>query len=349
MIETGRPVSTLLSTSVALAAGLLIAAGSLLLLSSTPGAALRSFFSVPFSSTYYLGNMLNKIGLFSIAGIGMSLAFRGGVFNLGGEGQVYASALTATLVLQLIPGLPAPLALPLAFAAAAGTGALLAGLSGEFRRRWDTDELISSFLLSSSVVYTIDYLITGPLRDSESFLLATPEVAARFRLPELLPPSHLNITLAAALLLSAGMSHYLFNTFRGYELRMCGLNREFARYGGIPVERYYALPMAFSGAFYGLTGALFVTGTQHMLAQGGTAGLGWNGLAVALVARNNPLLTVPAAFVFAFLDTGMRSAMVSSDFTFELGSIIQAGVLFLITARLFLPGGLRRPTGRRSA
>ena len=101
MSETGRPVSTLLGTAIALAAGLLIAAGSLLLLSSTPGAALRSFFSVPFSSTYYLGNMLNKIGLFAIAGIGMSLAFRGGVFNLGGEGQVYASALSARAICRM--------------------------------------------------------------------------------------------------------------------------------------------------------------------------------------------------------------------------------------------------------
>jgi simple sugar transport system permease protein len=344
--DSARPVSSLLSTAVALAGGLAIAAASLVLLSGTPSEALRSFFTVPFSSLYYLGNMLNKTGLFAMAGIGMSLAFRGGVFNLGGEGQVYASALTATLVLQSLPGIPALLGLPLALAAAAATGGLLAGLSGELRRRWDTDELISSFLLSSSVVYTIDYLITGPLRDSESFLLATPEVAARFHLPEILPPSHLNLTLIAALLLSAGMSHYLWNTFRGYELRMCGLNREFARYGGIPVERYYSIPMVLSGVFYGLTGALFVTGTQHMLAQGGTSGLGWNGLAVALVARNNPILAVPAAFVFAFLETGMRSAMVSSDFTFELGSIIQAVVLFLITARFFALGGIRRRTGR---
>jgi simple sugar transport system permease protein len=277
--------------------------------------------------------MLNKTGLFAMAGIGMTLAFRGGVFNLGGEGQVYASALIAILLLRWMEALHPLLALPLTLAAAAATGALIAGLSGELRRRWSTDELISSFLLSSSVVYTIDYLITGPLRDSESFLLATPEVAEKFRLPELMAPSHLNITLAAAVLLSLAMSHYLWNTSRGYELRMSGLNREFARYGGIPVERYYAVPMALSGAFYGLTGALFVTGTQHMLAQGGTAGLGWNGLAVALVGRNNPLLAIPAALVFAFLDTGMRSAMVSSDFTFELGSIIQAVVLFLITAR----------------
>lgn len=348
MIATGRPVSSLLSTAVALAAGLVIAAGSLLLLSSTPVQALRSFFSVPFSSVYYLGNMLNKTGLFAVAGIGMSLAFRGGVFNLGGEGQVYASALTAALVLQLMPGLPAVPGVLLACLAAAAAGALLGGVSGELRRRWNTDELISSFLLSSSVVYTIDYLISGPLRDTKSFLLATPEVAERFRLPDLMPPSHLNLTLIAAVVLSLAMRHYLWNTSRGYELRMCGLNREFARYGGIPVERYYTVPMLISGALYGLTGALFVTGTQHMLAQGGTSGLGWNGLAVALVARNNPILTVPAAFIFAFLDIGMRSAMVTSDFTFELGSIVQAAVLFLITAR-FISGSRLGRRGRRQA
>ena len=120
-------------------------------------------------------------------------------------------------------------------------------------------------------------------------------------------------------------------------MRITGLNREFARYGGIAIAGYTVLPMAASGGLHGLAGAFFVLGTHHAAIEGFTAGLGWNGIAVALIGRNHPLLIVPAALVFAFLESGARVASLQTEFTFELGAIIQAVIFFMITAQIVLP------------
>jgi simple sugar transport system permease protein len=155
-------------------------------------------------------------------------------------------------------------------------------------------------------------------------------------------PSHLNIGIFMILLLIWASHRFLYHSSTGYELRITGLNREFAAYGGIPVARYYFLPITLSGALYGLTGSLYILGTGYATIQGSTAGMGWNGIAVALIARNRPSLILPAALVFTFLESGAQNAVVHSDFSFEFGAVLQGVVLFLVTARVFKPDIFKR-------
>jgi simple sugar transport system permease protein len=337
-----RPISTFFSIAVAVSAAFLLLLGLLPFISETPGATLQSFFTGPFRSAYYLGNFLNRTGLYALAGLAMLVSFQGGMFNLGGEGQVYAGALATTMTLILCPTLPGIPGIIVGLFAGILGGTVLAGISGFFRMKWNTDELISSFLLSSSVVYTIDYLVSGPLRDREGYLLSTPEIAEHFHLPPVMSPSHLNIGIFMILLLIWASHRFLYHSSTGYELRITGLNREFAAYGGIPVTRYYFLPITLSGALYGLTGSLYILGTGYATIQGSTAGMGWNGIAVALIARNRPSLILPAALVFTFLESGAQNAVVHSDFSFEFGAVLQGVVLFLVTARVFKPDIFKR-------
>ncbi len=342
-----RPASTFFSIGIAITAALLVMIIALPLLSESPVKTLSAFLMGPFRNLFYFGNFLNRVGLYMIAGLAMVVAFQGGMFNLGGEGQVYAGALGTTMFLLSVPELYGPLGVTGAVIVAACTGGLISGLSGFLKMKWGTDELISSFLLSSSLVYTINYLVSGPLRNSKSYLLSTPEISYQFRLPQLLPPSHLNLSLLTALLLVGLAYKYLFHTSGGYELRMTGLNREFARYGGMPVERYYFIPMALSGALYGLAGGLYVLGTSFATLQGSTSGMGWNGIAIALIGRIHPLLLLPAAFIFTYLDFGAENAMIYADFTFEFGAVLQALVLFFVTARF--SGFMRKKGGKNAA
>jgi len=332
-----RPVSTFFSILVAVSAAFLLLLLLVPFISETPGKTLASFLTGPFRSAYYLGNFLHRAGLYALAGLAMVLSFQGGMFNLGGEGQVYTGALGTTMVLLIFPDLPGLPGILIGLVTGLLSGALLAGISGFFRMKWNTDELISSFLLSSSLVYTIDYLVSGPLRDSERYLLSTPEIAAAFRLPIILPPSHLNMGIILVLLLIWGTHRFLYHSSVGYELRITGLNREFAGYGGIPVNRYHFLPITLSGAMYGLAGSLYILGMGHATVQGCTGGMGWNGIAIALIARTRPFLIIPASLVFTFLEAGAQNAVVHSDFSFEFGAILQAVVLFFVTARFFRP------------
>ena len=344
-----RPAATFVSIAIAIAAAILAMLIALPLLSDSPVQTLGAFLMGPFRNLFYLGNFLNRVGLYLIAGLAMVIAFQGGMFNLGGEGQVYAGALATTLFLLSVPKLIGVFGILAAVVVAGLTGGLIAGLSGFLKMKWNTDELISSFLLSSSLVYTIDYLVSGPLRNTDSFLLSTREIATQFRLPQLMLPSHLNLSLIAALLLVALTYKYLFHTSSGYELRMTGLNREFARYGGIPVRRYYFIPMALSGAFYGLAGGLYVLGSSFATLQGSTSGMGWNGIAIALIGRIHPVLLIPASIIFTYLEFGGENAMIYADFSFEFGAVLQAIVLFLVTARISTFGWFKTKGRARNA
>jgi simple sugar transport system permease protein len=139
---------------------------------------------------------------------------------------------------------------------------------------------------------------------------------------------------------------FFFLLFRkslpGYEMKMIGLNREFARYGGINVGLYTVTVMAASGALHGLGGSLFVLGTHHAAISGFTAGMGWNGLAVALIAKNKPAFIFPAAFLIAYLEAGARSALLGSDFSLQINMIIQSIIFFFITVTAFKKIPLKR-------
>jgi simple sugar transport system permease protein len=323
---------------------LLIAVSLSFYLSKTPGLTLWYFFLGPIQNTYYFGNMINGAIPLIFGGLGVSLAMKGGTFNLGGEGQIYAGGFVATIcAIYLEPfGI---LGAILALLAGALVSGLLSGLSGYFRMKWDTSELITSFLLSNAVLLVVNYLIGGPFMDRSTNLIATEKIPVAFRLEAILQPSNLSAALYLAILAVVMVHLYLFKTKSGYELRMCGTNRVFAQYGGIAVKRYAILPMFFSGAFYGLGGGIAIFGTYFSCIKEFSTGMGWNGLAVALIAKFKPSLIIPAALFFSYVESGARNAMIHSDVTFELASVVQAVVFFLVSSevlqQLFVRKGVK--------
>jgi len=307
----------------------------IVLFSTRPEEALYYFFPGVFSNRLYLGDFLNYAVLLSLTGLGIIVSFNAGAFNLGGEGQVYGGALAAVWTALMLPHLPGPLGILLMALTGALTGGVLAGVSGLLKSRWKVDELISTFLLSAGVIKVADYLITGPLSDPDSYLLTTPMIPEQFRLTQLLPPSHLNISFLLVLILIPLSYLYLNHSRGGYELRLIGSNREFARYGGLNMGIYDSVPLAVSGAFHGLAGAIAVSGTYYSGVLGFTSGLGWNGIAVALIASRKPLALIPSALFFSWITRGARIAVLQSDLSLELGNIIQ-GILFLLISSKLL-------------
>jgi simple sugar transport system permease protein len=300
--------------------------------SSNPLAALRSFFAGPFSSQWLLGNMLDQAVLFITAGLGIVLSFRGGTFNIGGEGQIYLGGLTASVVLLLMQHVPGPIVLLIACVAAIITGASLGALSGWLKTK-GASELITSFLLSAALIPLADYCIIGPLRDTTGSLQATKTFAADRVLPSILPPSRLSISLLIALILVVLVHVWLNATQTGYRFRIAGAAPVFARYGGINVERYWIPSMLASGAFQGLAGFFAVAGTYGICHRGFSGGLGWNAITVALIAGNKPLLLIPAALLYAAIRAGSDAALLASGMQLDTASFIQALVLILVTVR----------------
>jgi simple sugar transport system permease protein len=305
----------------------------LVLVSENPSEAVLFFFLGPFLNLYNLGNMLNAAVPLILTGLGVSVAFRTSIFNLGGEGQVYSGGLVATAVCLAFPAMSGFAGVPIALLTGAAAAAIIAGISGLLYARWQTNELLSSFLISAALVLIVDYIITGPLDDPASNLIATPPIPPQYWLSRILIPSRVNTGSLWAIASVGLVALFLFNTRMGYNLRVCGLNREFALYGGIAMEAYIVLSMAASGFLHGLAGGIVVLGTYHSCIQGFSAGLGWNGIAVALIGRNHPLGIVPAALFYAYLGAGAEAAVIHSGVSTEVALLIQAVVFYLITAQ----------------
>jgi len=301
--------------------------------SDEPGKTIYYFLIGPFINKYYFGNMLNSAIPLIFTGLGIAVAFRSSMFNLGGEGQVYAGGLAATVVCLALPFAGALVGISLALLGAILAGGVIGGLSGFFKMKWDTEELISSFLISAALILIINYFITGILNDPNSNLLTTKPISDKFFFLNIFPPSRLNISIIFALLTAILVFFFMFYSKWGYEMRMCGLNREFCRYGGINTAKYIVIPMFLSGGLHGLAGSISILGTYHMCLKGFSGGMGWNGIAVALIARNNPLAVIPAAIFFAYLEAGAKAAMLHSDITFEIAAVVQSTIFYLITAQ----------------
>jgi simple sugar transport system permease protein len=301
------------------------------ILSKTPGRTLFFFFLGPFRNVYSFGNMLNSAIPLILGGLGVSIAMQTGSLNLGGEGQIYSGAFITTIAalslghLGFFGGLIAILA-GMFFAG------VMAALSGFCKARWNTNELISSFLLSNALILITNYMVNGPFLDPQTNLQSTRKIAENLRLPMILPPSNLSAALIIAVAMVIIIHVFLKNSKLGYEFRIAGANEIFARYGGINTRLNTVLAMFLSGAFHGLAGGLAVFGTYYATIKEFSAGLGWNGLAAALIAGFYPPALIPASIFFAWISSGARIAMQNSDITFEIASIVQAVILFLITS-----------------
>jgi simple sugar transport system permease protein len=324
------------SGGIAIGIALIVTVVLLTLGSNTPGEALRAFFVTPLTNRYYVGNLLSSMGNLLVAGLGIVIAFRAGLYNLGGEGQIYASALAGTVAGLALPQAAGPLGALVVVLVAMATGGLLAGLSGALRHFFRAPEIITSFLLSAAVIPLVDYLITGPFNDPDRNLIATRTLPESFWLPRLLVPSELSLALVIAVALAGVVFLVLYRTVPGYELRLFGLNNEFARYAGINTGAHTVGAMAVSGALHGLCGGLMVLGTYHAAISAFSGGIGWNAIAVALIARLHPLAAIASALVFSYLEAGAKASMLHTEFTFELATIIQGVVFLFVTAHLFL-------------
>ena len=286
------------------------------------------------------GNLPNTLGwAVPLAGMALvaAIPLRGGMVNLGGDGQLVVGGLTAALVpLHLGPSgiLACPVAMLLAmlaaglYAALAAWGEVMAGVP----------MLISSLLLSYPAVGLASYLVGFPLRDRSSGLPQTPMIPDAARLP----PLGDALSVGAFAVLAVAVVFVVFDrrSVAGYELRMRGLNARFARYGGVALGRQAIGAMVASGAVAGLTGSVIVLGAQFRFTDGAliSPNYTWSGLMAALLAGGEPLGTLAGALFFAALQTGGFAMQRETAVPRVLTMALQAMVILFLAAR----HGLRR-------
>jgi riboflavin transport system permease protein len=328
--------SRALSRAAAIAAALAFAVLYALVASAKPGEALAAFFLGPFSSLYSIFALLEYSAPLLACALGACIAFRAGAFNLGGEGQASVGTLAAALAAAALgraPNLPPALAIAAAIAAAAAAGAALALVSALAERYTGAEIMLTSFLLAQAAIIVVDWAIGGPLKDPSANLLSMAAVPEALRLPRVAPPSPLSLAFPISVALALCTIFFTRATRTGVELRLLGKNPAFARAVGLS-PRLGALALAAGGALAGIAGSLLVLGQAGRAVKGMTGGVGWNGLAVALIAGTDGVGALPVALFFSWLDSGSRQAAMIADLSPDASSVLKAVALFLITAKI---------------
>ena len=286
-----------------------------------------------------LGGAIPIIGM----ALAVSVAFRAGVINLGGEGQMIAGGLAGTLVAVYTPG-PGGLVVPLAMITGAAVGAAWALLPAYGQTRLRLPILITSLLLNYVARGITGYLVRFPFLDDSVTLTSTREVPAAARIPKtpLFGGVSLSLILVVAMV-GAGWLIYR-RTVAGYETRMAGLNGRFARYGGIGVERQTVAVMAAAGAVGGLIGTHLIIGDAYRFIDGQLvgSGLAWTGLLVSLLAANRPGFILAAGLLFSGLLNGGLAMQRNADVSWRLAQVLQAVVIVAVACRLTLDRLWRR-------
>jgi simple sugar transport system permease protein len=293
---------------------------------------------------YGIGQTLFKSTPLVFTGLAVALGFRAGLFNIGVEGQLYLGGFAAALMGAALPGLGAPLLLPLALGASMLAGGAWGAIPGILKARFGAHEVINTIMLNFIAVALVAFAGHSVFQPAT---VRTTEVGAGAVLPRLdvwlgaLRGSPANAALLLGLAAAVAVSVFLFRTKSGYELRAVGLNPAAAEFGGIAIGGTQVLAMTLSGALAGLGGTSFVLGYKHYFEQGFSAGAGFLGIAVALIGRNHPAGVIVAALFFGMLSYG--GLVIGGSVPRELVEVLQALViLFAISLQQVLERVARR-------
>jgi ABC-type uncharacterized transport system permease subunit len=355
MREFGRIV-------VAVGAALLLGFIVTLFVSKDPVGAYRAFLLGPLTRLNRFGDWIEESITLIFVGLAVAIVFKAEVFSLGAEGQLLLGALVSGSVALFVP-LPGYLRIPLALLAAALVGFAWGWIPGYLKAYLDANEIVSTLMLNAIALKIYDYMLTYHIKPPNAGYTASETFSADGSLPTFFPPipgleavrqqwmSQTNITIALYIVLFAVLAVYymMYRTPFGYELRLIGANLKFARYGGIDTKKVIVLTMAISGILAGLAGAHLSMGIHTKLIINISLGLGFEGIVVSLLARNNPLGVPFAGLAYGYLRAGADIMERSSDVSREMVLVIQAVIILLVTAERILPMLRRRVSARRAA
>ncbi len=284
---------------------------------------------------YYIGSALNLSALYMIAGCGAALSIKSGELNLGGEGQIYLGGFISAVILGTVTPESSPahsaifvlLALALAFI----LPALVTLFSAVLKLLRGADFLFTSFIASAAIIPFIDGLIAGPARSHTENLLATPYIDQRLRLAQLLPPSPLNASFIIGLALCIALWFLINRSAWGRQLTILGISPRFSEFSAFSRSRLTYTSALISGGMHGLCGAAAILGTYYTCHSGFYSGTGWNAFSAALIAAANPLLLIPSSIFIGFITTYANRYALYNNFGFDISSLIQAVILFIIS------------------
>lgn len=334
LFQAAVPISGML-------AALLIGAILLVFLKANPFTAYAAMVNGAVGSVSGITQTLVKATPLLFVGLGICIAFRASVINIGAEGQIIAGALMGTwfpLTFRTWPGwLLIPATISMGFLAGAAWGFI----PGILKARLKVNEILSTIMMNAIAVQLMNLLIRSVLMDpagitAGTYLAQSERLPEQVWLPRLVPQTLLHTGAILAVVLAVVVYFFLWRTTIGYRIRAVGLNPDAARYAGINVPFYQALSLTLAGGLAGIAGVVEVIGVQHRLLDGITSGYGFSGIVAALFGGLHPLGLIPASILFGGLLVGgdkmQRAVQVPSALVDVILGLV---VLFVVGSALW--------------
>ncbi|WP_273130470.1 ABC transporter permease [Metabacillus sp. HB246100] len=323
---------------IAVILGLISGAIIMLVSGYDPVAGYSALWYGIFGESYYIGETIRQLTPYILTGLAVAFAFRTGLFNIGVEGQVIVGWLAAVWV-GVAFELPAIIHIPLAIIAAGVAGAIWGFVPGLLKARFKVHEVIVTIMMNYIALHVTNALIRTVMTDnadkSEKIFASASLRSETFE--RLTDYSRMHYGIFIALIAAFIMWFLLEKTTKGFELRAVGFNHDAAHYSGMNVNRNIILSMVISGAFAGVAGAMEGLGTfEYVSVKGGFTGIGFDGIAVALIGGNAALGIIFSAALFGGLKVGALNMPSEAGVPNELVEIIIALIIFFVASSYFI-------------
>ena len=345
----GRSAASLLAPFVGLAVpvgavvvALSLGAVMLLALGANPITGYAALIDGAFGGWDELADTSIKAMPLLLVGVGICIAFRAGVINIGGEGQIIAGDIASTVVALVLPDVPRILLVPLVLVGGAIGGGIWGAIPGVLKAYAGVNEILSTIMMNLVAAQFLSFLLQDLLTDKASGAIKiqqTGRLTENADLPLLPGDTRLHLGVMIAVLIAVLAHILLFRSALGVRLRAVGHNASASRYAGMPVKKSIVQALAFSGACAGVAGAVLVFGSEshRLIAEGGASGFtqsaGFNGIVAALFGGLSPLAVVPASFFFGGMLTGgialQQELQVPAALIVALNGIV---VLFVVSS-----------------
>jgi simple sugar transport system permease protein len=294
-------------------------------------------FTEPLKNLSLISEVIIRAIPLTIIALGISVAYRSGIINIGAEGQMAIGILGATAVALWMPDLPQPLLLPLALLAGCLGGMMWGFIPGFLKAKLEVSELLSTVMLNYIAAQFYTLCLRGPMLDPAELTLGsgTPQsmrLSRNIWLDRFIPGTRLHTGLFIALVLGLLIFLLLWKTSIGYKMRAAGAQDRAARYGGINVAAYLIISISISGALAGLAGAVEIAGVHRRAIEGVTGGYGFSGIVVALFGGLHPGGIIPAAFFFGLLIVGADMTQRMVGVPANMVQVLQGIIILVIVA-----------------
>lgn len=318
---------------LAIILALLVGAIILLVSGANPLEAYWQLLKGAFGTWEYFQRVLEKTTPLIFAGLAVALGFKAGLFNIGAQGQLLLGALMAGFVGFSIKGLPAYIHIPLALLAGMVAGALFAAIPGLLRAYSGAHEVISTIMLNYIAINLSDFFSDGPWKDTSpgNIVAKLPKIEPSATIHAIGPvPVGFIVALLTALLIWFVINRTTF----GFEINSVGLNPNASKYAGMRTKLLIVAAMVVSGALAGVGGAVETMGVVGRFQPGFNTGLGFDGITVALLARNNPIAVIVSSLFLGAMKGGANKMQFYANVPNEIIDIIQGTMLLFVTAEM---------------